>query len=319
MDRAIDCYKQALLISREICYRRGEEHDLGNLGVASADTGQLKRAIKYYEQALKISREIGDLRGEANWLGNLGTAYAYLGRSDTAFELYRGAVHLTRKANDKRSESFWISRLGIIYYAYGDVEQAIISYKKALTIATQIGDEQHRSRCLMRLGEALLAAGKLSRACQCCQKSLDQSFPRNDYRATLILGIVLLQQEASMSVETLASAGVRCQAVLSKTKNLYRPRYSLATALVGQAVCDPRWEDESQRSEILAPALEEYRRALGITAAPGVVQDAIRDLELIQAAGIEGLEPAFELLENAEYEPDVPEDLPDILEHIKSA
>ena len=29
----------------------------------------------------------------------------------------------------------------------------------------------------------------------------------------------------------------------------------------------------------------------------GIVQDALRDLELIRAAGIEGLEPAFELLE----------------------
>ena len=55
---------------------------------------------------------------------------------------------------------------------------------------------------------------------------------------------------------------------------------------------------------------------LEITAAPGVVQDAIRNLELIQAAGIEGLEPVFELLENAEYEPDLPEDLPDILEDL---
>jgi len=36
-----------------------------------------------------------------------------------------------------------------------------------------------------------------------------------------------------------------------------------------------------------------------ITAAPGIVQDAIRDLELIRAAGIEGLEPVFELLEEA--------------------
>jgi hypothetical protein len=33
-------------------------------------------------------------------------------------------------------------------------------------------------------------------------------------------------------------------------------------------------------------------------AAPGVVQDALRDLEMIQAAGVEGLEPVFELLES---------------------
>jgi hypothetical protein len=33
--------------------------------------------------------------------------------------------------------------------------------------------------------------------------------------------------------------------------------------------------------------------------APSVVRDALRDLELIRAAGVEGLEPAFELLESA--------------------
>jgi len=50
---------------------------------------------------------------------------------------------------------------------------------------------------------------------------------------------------------------------------------------------------------LLAPALTEYRRALEITSAPGIIQDALRDLEMIRGAGIEGLEPAFELLEEA--------------------
>ena len=58
-----------------------------------------------------------------------------------------------------------------------------------------------------------------------------------------------------------------------------------------------RWTDESERAKLLAPALAKYRGALEITSAPGIVQDALRDLELIRAAGIEGLEPAFELLE----------------------
>ncbi len=42
---------------------------------------------------------------------------------------------------------------------------------------------------------------------------------------------------------------------------------------------------------------DQLRRALEITSAAGVVGDAIRDLELIRKAGIEGLEPVFELLE----------------------
>ena len=70
-----------------------------------------------------------------------------------------------------------------------------------------------------------------------------------------------------------------------------------AAALVGQPVCDPRWAEKRERAGALAPALAEYRRALEICAAPGVVHDALRDLELIRAVGIEGLEPIFELLE----------------------
>jgi len=34
--------------------------------------GQVEKAIEYYEQALVISKEIGDKRGEGNRLGNLG-------------------------------------------------------------------------------------------------------------------------------------------------------------------------------------------------------------------------------------------------------
>jgi hypothetical protein len=36
-----------------------------------------------------------------------------------------------------------------------------------------------------------------------------------------------------------------------------------------------------------------------VCSCPSVVQDALRDLELIRAAGIEGLESVFELLEEA--------------------
>jgi hypothetical protein len=87
--------------------------------------------------------------------------------------------------------------------------------------------------------------------------------------------------------------------MLDRSAGLYEPRYRLAAALVGQAICDPHWDQQSERVELLAPALAEYGQALGNCSSKGVVQDAIRDLELIRAAGIEGLEPVFEMLESA--------------------
>ncbi|MGI5992608.1 MAG: tetratricopeptide repeat protein [Methanosarcina sp.] len=77
--KAIEHYKQALKISREIGDRKGEGNRLGNLGNAYSDLGEPRKAIEYYEQALKISREIGDRRREGDHLGNLGNAYSHLG------------------------------------------------------------------------------------------------------------------------------------------------------------------------------------------------------------------------------------------------
>ena len=67
---------------------------------------------------------------------------------------------------------------------------------------------------------------------------------------------------------------------------------------MGQAICTPHWLQESKHFELLAPALDEYQHALDICAASGVIQDAVRDLELIRAAGVDGLDPVFELLES---------------------
>ena len=55
--------------------RRGEGAALGNLGLAYADLGEVNKAIEFYKQVLVIAREIGDRRGEGSALGNLGNAY----------------------------------------------------------------------------------------------------------------------------------------------------------------------------------------------------------------------------------------------------
>jgi hypothetical protein len=145
----------------------------------------------------------------------------------------------------------------------------------------------------------MLAARSLLEAQQCCEQALALEMQETSYQAALALGIVLLHQCDFNTCEMFANAAVRCQAMLDKTESLYEPRYALAAALVGQAVCDPRWAEEGERAGLLAPALAEYRRALENCSAPGVVRDALWNLEMIRAAGIEGLEPFVELLDGA--------------------
>jgi tetratricopeptide (TPR) repeat protein len=354
VERAISFYKEALTIAREINNRRAENSSLGHLGQAYRGMGWFEQAIKFYEESLTIAREIGDRREESNWLGNLGYVHRDLGQFDEAIKLYEEALIITREIGDRREEGVWLSNLArahyelgqielaselreealaiayelgnrlqegdnlfslsIIYRNLGQVERAIKLQKEALTTFRQIGYRLGESYCLVGLGHSLLAIGELAEAQWCFSESLALDMPETAYAAAMVLGIALLHQNDPTAGDTFSDATIRCQAMLSRAAGLHHVHYVLATALVGQAVYDPRWADASQRTALLAPALAEYRRALEITAAPGIVQDAIRDLELIQAAGIEGLEPMFELLESTEYEPDLPEDLPDILE-----
>jgi tetratricopeptide (TPR) repeat protein len=297
-EQAIKLYEEALAIAREIGNCREEGSWLSHKGKAYHDLGQFEQAIKFYEEALAIFREIGDRRREGDSLGNLGDAYRALGQVERAIEYLEEALTTAREIGDRRGEGIRLGQLGLAYHL-GQVEEAIKRYEEALAIFREIGFRGGESGCLLKLGKALLTTEELSEARQYCEEALKMDMPEYSYQAALALGIALLQQRDPSPEETFADAAARCRALLDKTADLFWPRYALAAALVGQAVCDARWAEENERAGLLAPALEEYRRALENCAAPGVVRDVLHDLEMIRAAGVEGLEPAFELLESA--------------------
>jgi tetratricopeptide (TPR) repeat protein len=297
VERAVNHYEQALEIARRIGDRWGESLMLGNLGLAQLDLGQTEQAIEQYEKALIIARDVGDRMKESAWLGQLGNVHRALGQVKLAKELYEKALAISREAGDRRGESNRLGNLGLIYLEQGQAKQAVECHKQALAIAHKIGNRLGESYQFLWLGRALLATMEVAEA-QChCEEALAMDVPETNYQAALVLGIVLLYQGSPTVQNVFEDAATRCKAMLDKTTSLHMPRYTLAAALAGSAICDLRWTDESQRPELLAPALAEYRCALEITSAPGIVRDALRDLEMIRAAGIEGLEPAFELLE----------------------
>ncbi|HUV91274.1 MAG TPA: tetratricopeptide repeat protein [Anaerolineae bacterium] len=276
----------------------------------------MKRGIEMHEQALDITRDIGDRRREYYQLSCLGSAYHDLGQVRRAIKIYKLDLTTAQEISNRRGEAAVLGKLGRAYSGLGKIRQAIEFYRQALVIARETGDRRRESYCLLGLSKALLATRKLAEAQQHCEEALALEVPETSFQAAIALGIALLHQRDRAAGETFASAAARCRTMLDKTDDLYEARYALAADLVGQAVCDPRWANEGKRAELLAPALVEYRGALEVTSAPGIVHDAIHDLELIQAAGIDGLEPVFELLESAEYEPDLPEDLSDISEEV---
>lgn len=299
VEQAIACYKQALGIVLKVGDHSREGLYRGRLGSAHLSLGQFKQAITCYEASLDLARKAGDRRWEGVRLGSLGRVYYALGQVAEAIELCQQALEMARVESDRRGEQTWLSILGFGYQTLGQVSQALHLHGESLSIAREINDCQGQSYATLGLGKAYLTLGEFHKAQQCCEEALTLNQPDTSYQASLVLSIVLLNQHSEASIDNFTDTISRCYTILNKTADLYKVRYTLATALVGQAVCDPRWSDPTQRPNLLASALTEYRRALDITAAPGVMRDALHDLELIHATGIEGLEPAFALLEAA--------------------
>ncbi|MDQ2808953.1 MAG: tetratricopeptide repeat protein, partial [Chloroflexota bacterium] len=138
--RAIGLYEQRLEIAREIGDRAGEGAALGNLGIAYANLGEVRRAIGYYEQQLVITREIDDRAGEGNALGNLGIAYAAVGEVRRAIGYYEQHLAVAREIGGRRGEGAALGNLGVAYKNLGEVRRAIGLYEQRLEIAREIGD-----------------------------------------------------------------------------------------------------------------------------------------------------------------------------------
>jgi tetratricopeptide (TPR) repeat protein len=171
--RAIALYEQQREITREIGDRGGEGAALGNLGIAWAALGEPRRAIECYEQQLAITREIRDRQGEGAALGNLGNAWAELGDPPRAIEFYEQALVIARAIGDRRGEGNALGNLGTAWKNLGEPQHAVRLYEQRLAIAREMGDQRGEGAALANLGSIWLMLGEPRRAIEFYAESLN--------------------------------------------------------------------------------------------------------------------------------------------------
>ena len=188
---ALQYWKQALTIYREIENREGEAKSLGNLGLAYKFLGQYKQAIEFHEQSLEISREIGDRQWEAGSLCNLGLAYQSLGKYHRAIEFQQQSLVISREIGYRQGEAISLGSLGIAYYVLGLYHMAIEFQQQSLVISREIGDRMAESISLDNLGNTLLETHQLAeaetalRASIAIHETLRSELVSNDHKASI--------------------------------------------------------------------------------------------------------------------------------------
>ena len=77
--------------------RRGEGTTLNNIGTVYNALGQNETALEYYKQALPIRREVGDRVGEAVTLNNIAFIFADQGRLADAVSFMERVVEIDKE------------------------------------------------------------------------------------------------------------------------------------------------------------------------------------------------------------------------------
>ncbi|MCD4786091.1 MAG: tetratricopeptide repeat protein [Candidatus Eremiobacteraeota bacterium] len=144
-DKALNLYEKALEINKEIGNRIGEADQMGNIGILYRDKGDFDIALDYHQKALEINKEIGDEKGEAYQLEKIGILYREKGDFDIALDYHQKALEINRETGNRDWEAHQLGNIGILYRKKGDFDIALDYHQKALEINKERGD---------RIGEA---------------------------------------------------------------------------------------------------------------------------------------------------------------------
>jgi diguanylate cyclase (GGDEF)-like protein len=137
-ERARELAEQALELSREAGYARGEGLALRTLGVH-----RFFARAEYDRAAAELGAALGLLegeRGEGDVLNALGSLHWRRGEYAEALGCHERALARQRASGDRAGEAFSLNGLGNVAYQLGDYGQALDHYLASLNVAQEAGD-----------------------------------------------------------------------------------------------------------------------------------------------------------------------------------
>ena len=155
-DKAIEYFKNSLLITEEINNLRRKASILKGIGLACLFKGDTSTGYSYLNESINICKEIKALDVYAMALNNIGIYYDMLGRWKEAIEAYKESLSIAKKIKNIIVISNIMNNIGFTYSSLGESKQAIYYLKKSVKIANKIGDIYNKGINYIHLGEEYL-------------------------------------------------------------------------------------------------------------------------------------------------------------------
>jgi len=289
---ALRCYRQAATLAKQSNDRSAEGRSLIGVGICYADMGDVHKAIEFYEQALGIARDIGERSSEGVNLSNIALEYSKLGEYKKAIEYFQQSLQIARDSRDKHREGKRLNGLAGVLIELDDLQSAIKHSRDALQIGSEISSPEVSLESINTLGTAYLFSDKLPDALQIVQDAgnyYDQ--PKFMFNISTLHGIIALRQgERETAQEAFMKSIAQADEILAKTPDYYSALDAKGLALCGSAVSrEWRIENSKERDEIVAEAIETFKRARGIAPHAGVVKSVLRLFDELVKCDEEGM------------------------------
>jgi tetratricopeptide (TPR) repeat protein len=201
--------------------------------------GQTRRAIEIYKQTLVIRRESGDRNGEALDLGNLSICYAYLGQTSRAIEACEQSLVIDREVGNKYSEGLDLACLARVLIDENRYLEAIQRAQEGVKIGEEISNPQVgiESNCVLAL--AHLYSGHLAAAHAAAAQAEQYDYPPENHNISVLLGVIALRQNALPAArEAFSAAFTHAEGLLAHTPENFNALDAKALALAGLGEID---------------------------------------------------------------------------------
>ncbi|MBA7491490.1 hypothetical protein ES702_02036 [subsurface metagenome] len=155
-DKAIEYFKNSLLISEELNNLKRKASILKGIGLACLFKGDTSTGYSYLNESIDICKKIKSLDVYAMALNNIGIYYDMLGRWKNAIEVYKESLSIAKKIKNIIVISNIMNNIGFAYSSLGESKHAIYYLKESVKIADKIGDIYNKGINYIHLGEEYL-------------------------------------------------------------------------------------------------------------------------------------------------------------------
>ncbi len=141
-NRSFEMGENAIALSQELGYKRGEVVALYNIGVSMGMKGDYPMALQYFRNTLQeaTAHEVTDYVSSAH--SGMGIVYKRMGDYSAALEHYLINLQLSDSLNDVDGTANVYSNLGVLYDLMKEYDKAKASYQEAYLIYDELKDKE---------------------------------------------------------------------------------------------------------------------------------------------------------------------------------